>query len=167
MTRKKPAHTASTPALHALERAGVEHEVLEYEHDERSGLGFGEEAAEKLGLDATVVFKTLMVALPDDSLAAAVVPVAGTLDLRALASALGVKKVTMAEPALAQRRTGYVLGGISPMGQRHQTVVVIDYSALALDHVLVSGGRRGLDVRLAPRDLVTLTQARVTPIAAL
>ncbi|VXB32330.1 Cys-tRNA(Pro) deacylase [Citricoccus sp. K5] len=167
MTRKKPAHSASTPALHALERAGIEHEVLEYEHDERSGLGFGEEAAEKLGLDATVVFKTLMVALPDDSLAAAVVPVAGTLDLRALASALGVKKVTMAEPALAQRRTGYVLGGISPMGQRHQTVVVIDYSALALDHVLVSGGRRGLDVRLAPRDLVTLTQARVAPIAAL
>mgnify|MGYP001061991662 CR=1 FL=1 len=167
MTRKKPAHTASTPALHALERAGIEHEVLEYEHDERSGLGFGEEAAEKLGLDATVVFKTLMVVLPDDSLAAAVVPVAGTLDLRALASALGVKKVTMAEPALAQRRTGYVLGGISPMGQRHQAVVVIDYSALALDHVLVSGGRRGLDVRLAPRDLVTLTQARVAPIAAL
>ncbi|MGW9550277.1 Cys-tRNA(Pro) deacylase [Citricoccus zhacaiensis] len=166
MARKKPAPTVSTPALRALDRAGVEYEVLEYEHDERSGRGFGEEAAEKLGLDATVVFKTLMVTLPDDSLAAGVVPVAGTLDLRALASALGVKKVAMAEPALAQRRTGYVLGGISPMGQRHQAAVVIDSSALALEHVLVSGGRRGLDVRLAPQDLVAVTQARVAPIAA-
>lgn len=166
MARQKPAPTASTPALRVLDRADVAHEVLEYEHDERSGQGFGEEAAEKLGLDATVVFKTLMVTLPDESLAAGVVPVAGTLDLRALASALGVKKVTLADPVVAQRRTGYVLGGISPMGQRHQTAVVIDASALELDHVLVSGGRRGLDVKLTPQDLVTVTQARVAPIAA-
>ncbi|GAA1120263.1 Cys-tRNA(Pro) deacylase [Citricoccus alkalitolerans] len=167
MACKRPAPTASTPALRVLERAGVAHEVLEYEHDERSGQGFGEEAAEKLGLDAAVVFKTLMVTLPDESLAAGVVPVAGSLDLRALASALGVKRVALAEPAVAQRRTGYVLGGISPMGQRQHSAVVIDSSALALDHVLVSGGRRGLDVRLKPQDLVTVTQARVAPIAAL
>ncbi|WP_313822333.1 Cys-tRNA(Pro) deacylase [Citricoccus sp.] len=165
MARQKPAPTASTPALRVLDRAGVAHEVLEYQHDERSGQGFGEEAAAKLGLDATVVFKTLMVTLPDDSLAAGVVPVAGTLDLRALASALGVKKVTMADPDVAQRRTGYVLGGISPMGQRHHAAVVIDSSALDRDHVLVSGGRRGLDVRMTPQDLVAVTQARVAPIA--
>ena len=100
-------------------------------------------------------------------LAVGIVPVSGTLDLKAMAAALGAKKAAMADPAAAQRRTGYVLGGISPLGQRQPSPTVLDSSALALDTVLVSGGRRGLDVELAPADLARLTDAVTAPISSL
>lgn len=165
--------TAATPALTALHRAGVAHEVLEFEMDESApgtgagaDAGYGLRAAAALGADPRHVFKTLMVQVPDGSLAAGVVPVAGTLDLKALAAALGVKRATMADPALAERRTGYVVGGISPLGQRQRCPVVLDSSALALPALLVSGGLRGLEVRLAPEDLVHSLGAAVADIAS-
>ncbi|MEV4901271.1 aminoacyl-tRNA deacylase [Citricoccus sp. NPDC055426] len=177
--RPTPGPTTATPALAALHRAGVDFEVLEFEVPEfevqestpetgskaGSGAGYGLQAASALGEDPGRVFKTLMAQLPDGSLAAGVVPVAGSLDLKALAAALGVKRVTMADPALAERRTGYVVGGISPLGQRQRCPVVLDSSALALPDVLVSGGRRGLDVRLAATDLIRVVGAVVADIA--
>ena len=169
--------TAATPALTALRRAGVAYELLEFEVQEfapgttpgsrmGSDAGYGLQAAAALGADPRHVFKTLMVQVPDGSLAAGVVPVAGTLDLKALAAALGAKRATMADPALAERRTGYVVGGISPLGQRQRCPVVLDSSALDLPALLVSGGLRGLEVRLAPRDLVHATGAAVADIAS-
>lgn len=165
--------TAATPALAALHRAGVAHEVLEFAMQESapgagagSDAGYGLAAAAALGADPRHVFKTLMVQVPDGSVAAGVVPVAGTLDLKALAAALGVKRATLADPALAERRTGYVVGGISPLGQRQRCPVVLDSSALALPAILVSGGLRGLEVRLAPEDLVHAVGATVAEIAA-
>ncbi|WP_246858361.1 aminoacyl-tRNA deacylase [Citricoccus sp. SGAir0253] len=166
----------ATPALAVLERAGVEHEVLGFDRSgSASGPGragapsrpsYGAEAAERLGLDPALVFKTLMVQCPDASLAAAVVPVSGSLDLRATAAALGVKRVGLADPAAAERRTGYVVGGISPLGQRRPARTVLDASALGHPRVYVSAGQRGLDVGLAPADLAALTGAVVAPIAA-
>lgn len=116
-------------------------------------------------MDPAKVFKTLLVDL-DGSLAVGVVPVNGNLDLKSIAAALGGKKAAMADPAAAQRRTGYVLGGISPLGQRQASPTVIDASALQLESMLVSGGRRGLDIELAPADLIRLTRAVTAPIAA-
>lgn len=117
-------------------------------------------------MDPAKVFKTLLVDV-DGSLAVGVVPVNGNLDLKSIAAALGGKKAAMADPAAAQRRTGYVLGGISPLGQRQASPTVIDASALQLESMLVSGGRRGLDIELAPADLIRLTRAVTAPIAAL
>jgi len=162
----RPSRSAATPALRALVRAGVDHEVIVFESAASPRSGYGAEAAEVLGLDAAEVFKTLMVQLPDGSLAVAVVPVSGTLDLRAAAAAFGVKKVALADPALAERRTGYVVGGISPLGQKHPAPTVIDASALDLPAIHVSAGQRGLEVRLAPEDLVALTSAVVARITA-
>ncbi|WP_127131631.1 Cys-tRNA(Pro) deacylase [Georgenia sp. SYP-B2076] len=161
VTKKQPA---GTPALRALVRAGTWHEVRAYEHDPRSGLGFGEEAAAVLGLDPARVFKTL-VASVDGALTVAVVPVAGRLDLGALAGAVGGKRAVMADPAAAERATGYVVGGISPLGQRRSLRTVVDASALDHPTVLVSAGRRGLDVELAPADLVALTGAVTAAVA--
>ena len=124
---------------------------------------YGGEAADSLGLSPDEVFKTL-VARVDGRLVTAVVPVSGTLDLKALASALAGKKAAMAEPADAERATGYVVGGISPLGQRSRLPVVVDESALARDAVYVSAGRRGLQVRLAPADLVRVSGARTAPL---
>jgi Cys-tRNA(Pro)/Cys-tRNA(Cys) deacylase len=124
---------------------------------------YGEEAADALGLDRGVVFKTL-VARVDGRLTVAVVPVSSTLDLKALAAAVGGKRASMAEPADAERATGYVVGGISPIGSRTALDVVVDESALAHTLVYVSAGRRGLQVALAPTDLVTVTSARTAPI---
>ena len=123
---------------------------------------YGGEAADSLGLSPDEVFKTL-VARVDGRLVTAVVPVSGTLDLKALAAARAGKKAAMAEPADAERATGYVVGGISPLGQRSRLPVVVDESALARDAVYVSAGRRGLQVRLAPADLVRVSGARTTP----
>lgn len=116
------------------------------------------EAAEALGIAPEKVFKTLMVEV-EGRLAVGVVPVSGNLDLKAFAMALGAKKASMADPAAAERRTGYVLGGISPLGQRQSSPTVVDVSALDLGTMLVSGGKRGLDVELAPADLIRLTAA--------
>lgn len=139
-----------TPALDVLTRFGVAHEVRAYEHDARAA-SYGLEAAEVLGVDPARVFKTLM-ADADGRLVVAVVPVSSRLDLKALAREVGARKASMAEPAAAQRATGYVVGGISPLGQKRSHVTVVDVSALGFATMLVSAGRRGLDVELAPAD---------------
>ena len=163
MVKSKHPH-GGTPALVALDAAGVAHTAHAYEHDPASDVGYGVEAAEAIGVPPEQVFKTLMAAV-DGVLTVAVVPVAGMLDLKALAHAVGGKRAVMADKAVAERVTGYVLGGISPLGQRHPHPTVVDESAELFDTVFVSGGRRGLDVELGPGDLVRLTSAVVAPIA--
>lgn len=147
-----------TPATTALRRAGVEYVEHAYEHD-RATASYGQEAAEALGADPARVFKTLLVQLDTVGLAVAIVPVSGSLDLKAVASALGAKKAALADTATAERATGYVRGGISPLGQRRRLPTVIDQSAFDHATVLVSGGRRGFDIELAPTDLARLTGA--------
>jgi len=145
----------------------VPHAVRAYAHDPRGrerGLSFGLEAATALGVDPAQVFKTL-VADVDGVLTVAVVPVDAQLDLKALAAATGGKRAAMADPAAARRATGYVVGGISPLGHRRPLATVVDSSALGFPLVLVSAGRRGADVELSPQDLVRLTAARTAPIA--
>ncbi|MDX6314863.1 MAG: Cys-tRNA(Pro)/Cys-tRNA(Cys) deacylase [Streptomyces sp.] len=161
---KKTKTSGGTPATVALERAGAPFTVHAYEHDPAAALSYGEEAAQALGTAPERVFKTL-VADVDGSLTVAVVPVAGSLDLKALASAAGGKRAAMADPAAAERTTGYVLGGISPLGQRKRLRTVVDATALDHDTVFVSAGRRGLEMELAPVDLVALTGAVTAPIA--
>lgn len=155
MARKQASQ--GTPATVALAAAGVPFVLHPYTHDP-SAASYGTEAAEVLGVDPARVFKTLMVDV-DGRLAVGIVPVHGNLDLKAIAAALGAKKAAMADPATAQRRTGYVLGGISPLGQRQPSPTVLDDSALGQESILVSGGRRGLDIELAPAHLVRLTGA--------
>jgi Cys-tRNA(Pro)/Cys-tRNA(Cys) deacylase len=157
---------AATPAVRALERAGVPFSLHEYDPASTgSGAhGYGAVAVAALGADPAQVFKTL-VARVDGALTVAVVPVSGQLDLKALASAAGGRKAAMADPADAERATGYVRGGISPLGQRKQLPTVVDDSALGFGTVLVSAGRRGLQVELPPADLVRLTRARTAAIA--
>ena len=150
-------HLAGTPAITALAAAGVAFTVHTYDH-ERGAPSYGLEAASALGIDPARVFKTL-VASVDGRLVVAVVPVAGSLDLKALAGAAGGKRAELADPALAERTTGYVLGGISPLGQRKALPTVIDDTALRHPSVFVSGGRRGLEVELDPAELVRLTGA--------
>jgi Cys-tRNA(Pro)/Cys-tRNA(Cys) deacylase len=147
-----------------LEKARVPHTLHPYDPEHPAGQGHGDAAVAALGADPRRVFKTL-VARVDGALIVAVVPVAGTLDLKALAAATGARKAVMAEPADAERTTGYVLGGISPLGQRTVLPTVVDDSALGFDTVLVSAGKRGLQVELPPTDLVRLTRARTAPIA--
>lgn len=163
---KKVSRSAGsgTPALVALERAGVPHTVHPYTHDPSSDLGYGLEAASAIGVEPARVFKTLM-AQVDGTLVVAVVPVDRMLDLKALAHAAGSKKATMADQAAAERATGYVVGGISPLGQRQPHRTVVDESALAHEVVYVSGGRRGLDVGLGPAALLQLTGGTTAPIA--
>ncbi|MDO9497155.1 MAG: Cys-tRNA(Pro) deacylase [Nocardioides sp.] len=152
---KKP--TGGTPATVALTRAGVTFELHEYDHDPRAS-SYGLEAAEALGLAPERVFKTLLADV-DGRLTVAVVPVSGQLDLKALARAVGGSKAVMADVSAAQRSTGYVVGGISPVGQKRQLPTVVDESALPHPTVFVSAGRRGLDLELAPADLVRITEA--------
>jgi Cys-tRNA(Pro)/Cys-tRNA(Cys) deacylase len=152
-----------TPATALLTKQAIAHTLHSYDHDSRHE-SYGTEAAEALGLDAARVFKTL-VADVDGALAVGVVPVTGQLDLKALATAVGGKKARMADPAAAQRTTGYVLGGISPLGQRSRLPIVVDASAQRFPTVYCSAGRRGLEVELAPADLVRLTNAVMAPIA--
>ena len=160
MARKKSA--GGTPATVALTRAGIAFTVHEYDHDPRAG-SFGLEAAAALGLDPAQVFKTLM-ATVDGMLTVGIVPVSGQLDLKALARAAGGSKAAMADVTAAERATGYVAGGISPIGQKRPHPTVLDETALAFDAVYVSGGRRGLDLGIAPADLVRATGAIVAPI---
>ena len=154
---------ASTPAVAVLVKAGVAHDLHPYEHDPHSELSYGLEAAAALGVAPAAVFKTLCV-LADGTLTMALVPVSGSLDLKAVAKAAGTKRAVMAEPAVAERATGYVVGGISPLGGRKWLPAVIDESALNLERIYVSGGRRGLDLSLAPSDLARLISAVVAPI---
>lgn len=160
MAKKQPGQ--GTPATVALAAAGVAFTAHTYDHDPAAP-SYGAEAAQALGVAAQRVFKTL-VAEVDGTLTVGVVPVAGQLDLKALAAAVGGKKAVMADPAAAERSSGYVRGGISPLGQRRALRTVLDSSALDHPTVFVSGGRRGLDVELAPADLVTLTKAVTAPI---
>lgn len=160
MARKLPSQ--GTPATAALAAAGVPFVAHPYAHDPAAA-SYGMEAADVLGIDPARVFKTLMVDV-DGRLAVGVVPVSGNLDLKAMAAALGGKRAAMADPASAERRTGYVLGGISPLGQRQSSPTVIDDSALELETILISGGRRGLDIELDPSELIRLTDARTAPI---
>lgn len=162
MARRADA-AAGTPATLALTRAGVDFRAHAYEHDPRAA-AYGLEAAEKLGLDPERVFKTLLAAV-DGSLAVAIVPVAMLLDLKALAHAVGGKRAEMADPAVAERKTGYVVGGISPIGQKTPLPTVLDESAILFERIYVSGGRRGLDLELAPDDLLAVTNGRYEPIA--
>jgi Cys-tRNA(Pro)/Cys-tRNA(Cys) deacylase len=154
MARKS---TGGTPATVALARAGIEFRMHEYAHDPRAE-SYGLEAAEALELDPARVFKTLM-ATVDGRLATAVVPVSGQLDLKALARALGASRAAMADVVVAERATGYVAGGISPVGQRRPHPTVLDSTALDHPSVFVSAGRRGLDLEIAPADLVRITEA--------
>ncbi len=154
---------AATPAVRALERDKVVHTLHPYDPEHPSDQGHGEAAVAALGADPRQVFKTLVVRV-DGALTVAVVPVAGTLDLKALAAAAGGRKAVMADPADAERATGYVLGGISPLGQKRALPTVVDESALDFATVMVSAGRRGLQVELPPADLVRLTRARTAPI---
>jgi len=155
-----------TPATVALVRAGIRFTAHQYPHDTgHSGgaAGYGLEAADKLGLDPDQVFKTLL-ADADGALVVAIVPVSGQLDLKALAAAVGAKKAVMADPTLAERKTGYVVGGISPVGQKSRLRTVLDETAELFDSVFVSGGRRGFDLELSPADLIAVTDAVVAPI---
>lgn len=161
--------SAGTPALVLLERHGTAHTVHGYLHDDDAS-DFGAEAARELGVGEGQVFKTLVLSLGSGpgsarDLAVAIVPVDSKLDLKAAAAALGVKKVAMADRELAAQRTGYVPGGISPLGQKRQLPTALDASALELDSVFVSAGRRGLEVELRGDDLARLTHATVAPLA--
>lgn len=153
----KKGKQGGTPATLALDRAGVAHTLHAYDHDPRAH-SYGLEAAEALGVDPARVFKTLLASL-DGELVVGIVPVSGRLDLKALARALGGSRALMAEVAAAERATGYVAGGISPIGQKRPHRTVLDASALDQPTILVSAGRRGLDLEISPADLIAITGA--------
>lgn len=153
-----------TPAVDQLVRSGVAHRVVSYDHDPNAE-SYGREAVVALGLNAAEVFKTLVVNLGSEGLAVAVVPVDSQLNLKALAKAAGAKKAKMADPAAVERSSGYVLGGVSPLGQKRRLPTFVDRSALDLEEMHVSAGRRGLEVALSPNDLVDLLDATPAAIA--
>lgn len=152
-----------TPALDLLKKVRAEHRIHSYEHDPKAA-SYGLEAAEKLNLQPAQVFKTLLASTEKGELLVAVVPVVGTLDLKALAQAAGAKKAEMADPGAAQRATGYLLGGISPLGQKKRLRTFIDETAQPFDTIFVSAGRRGLEVELAAAVLAQHTNAIFAPI---
>jgi len=160
---KSRTASAGTPATKALRQAGVEYRLHPYEHDPGAE-SYGLEAAAKLGVDPSRVFKTLVVDV-DATLCVGIVPVERSLDLKALAAAVGGKRASMAARSAVERATGYVVGGVSPLGQRRRLRTVVDESAFVHASVLVSGGRRGLDVELSPDDLARLTGAQRATIA--
>jgi Cys-tRNA(Pro)/Cys-tRNA(Cys) deacylase len=148
----------------ALTRAKVAFTLHPYSHSASAG-SYGDEAAAALGISADRIFKTLIASV-EGNLVCGVVPVAGKLDLKALAAAVGAKRAEMADPAAAQRATGYVVGGISPLGQRSRLRILLDASACSFDTIFVSAGRRGLQVELAPSDLLSVAGAILAPIAS-
>ena len=152
-----------TRALTALARAGIAHEVRTYDHDP-AVTAYGREAAAALGVEAERVFKTLVVSAGDGQLVVAIVPITTELDLKALAVVIGAKRTEMADPATAERTTGYVVGAISPLGQRRKLPTVLDDTATRWPTIFVSGGRRGLELELRPHDLVAATAGRSAAI---
>jgi Cys-tRNA(Pro)/Cys-tRNA(Cys) deacylase len=160
--RSGQVHTP-TPATEALTAAGVPFTVHRYEGDARA-TSRGADAAAALDLDAARIFKTLTVRA-GASLVVAVLPVSATLDLKSLARAAGAKRAELADPATAERSSGYVVGGISPLGQKVKLPTIIDRSAREWDTIYVSGGRRGLEIEIAPADLIAMTNGRMAPIA--
>lgn len=163
MARSRATSGGGTPATAVLQRAGTTFTVRTYEHDPAAE-SFGLEAAQALGVEPERVFKTLLVDT-GSGLAVGIVPVDRQLDLKAIAAALGAKRVSMAEAPVAERATGYVVGGISPLGQKRSLPTVLDASSEQFPTILVSGGKRGFDIELAPGDLASLTRAQVAPIA--
>ncbi|WP_158863770.1 Cys-tRNA(Pro) deacylase [Leifsonia sp. AG29] len=159
----KDRAAAGTPATAALSAAGIPFTTRPYEHDP-SAPSYGLEAAEALGVEPDRVFKTLL-ADTELGLVVGVVPVTGMLDLKALAAAVGAKRATMADPAVAERRTGYVVGGISPIGQKTRHRTVVDETAQLFETVFVSGGKRGFDIELSPAALIEATGAEYAAIA--
>lgn len=153
-----------TPATVALDAAGIAYTLHPYDHDP-AAVSFGMEAAEALGIEPARVFKTLLVETDGGDLTVGIVPVDHQLDLKAIAAAVGAKKATMADPRAAERVTGYVVGGISPIGQKRPLQTVLDDSAAGFETVLVSGGKRGLDLELAPEDLLAVTGGVLRTIA--
>lgn len=154
---------AQTPAIALLEKRGIAHRVIEFANSRQEG-DYGRSAAAELGQDEHQVFKTLLVQLDGKNLAVALVPVASQLNLKEVARAFAVRKAQMADPQEAQRATGYVVGGISPLGQKKKAPTLIDASALAFDEIFVSGGRRGLEIAIAPQALIDLLDARIVPL---
>ena len=162
---KRSAGKSSTPATVALTKAGVDFQIYEYEHDpNHMDEGYGAEAARCLGIDPKQIYKTLMADVGAHRVIG-IVPVDGHLDLKALAASVDAKKAVMADRAVAQRESGYVLGGISPFGQRTRHRTVLDQGAMAYDRILVSGGKRGFDVALDPRELVRALHATIAPLS--
>ena len=153
-----------TPAILLAKKAGVPHDVLSYTHDPKAA-SYGLEAADALGLDPQSVFKTLVVDVEGVGLACAVVPVSGMLNLKAMADALGGRRAHMAEQQAAERATGYIVGGISPLAQKRALPVVLDETAILFDRIHVSAGRRGLEIALRADDLLGLTNGILAPIA--
>lgn len=153
-----------TPGIRSAKKARISYQILEYRHDPRTA-SYGEEAAGKLGFPSNRIFKTLVVEIDISILAVCVIPVPQMLDLKRVAKALGGKRAGMADRDKVERTTGYVLGGVSPLGQKKKLKTLIDKSALDHGTILVSGGRRGLEIVLAPQDLAELTQADFVSIA--
>lgn len=152
-----------TPAIVLLQKKKVPHQVHEYEHDPNHA-SYGLEAAEKLGVDPAIVFKTLVAELDNGKLVVAIIPVAEKLNLKSLAKAAGAKKAQMADPDKVARSSGYVMGGVSPLGQKKALPTILHQSAEPLDMIHVSAGRRGLEVGLAPTDLLMLTRGKFAAI---
>jgi Cys-tRNA(Pro)/Cys-tRNA(Cys) deacylase len=148
-----------TPAIALLEKSGISHQIHEYKHDGKPS-SYGLEAAQKLGIEASRVFKTLVVQLDNNQLAVAILPVDRLLNMKQAAKALGAKKAEMAEAAKVQRVTGYVLGGVSPLGQKKSLTTVIDQSAQDHSSIYVSAGRRGLEIELSAQALLTLSNGQ-------
>ena len=166
MSKKKRADSdAATPAMAQLERLGVPFTIHEYHHNaDHMDQGYGIEAAKKLGLDPRTVYKTLMADTGKERVIG-IVPVTGHLNLKHLAAAVGAKKARMADKAQAERESGYVLGGMSPFGQRTAHITVLDQGALEFDTIMVSGGKRGISLGLDPRDLIRVLKAKTAPLA--
>ncbi|UAL44487.1 Cys-tRNA(Pro) deacylase [Shewanella inventionis] len=154
-----------TPAIDITKKHKIDFKVHEYQHD-ASSESYGLEAAQKLALPAEQVFKTLVVSLDNQKLAVAVVPVSSMLSMKLMAKAAGAKKAHMAEAIAVERSSGYVLGGVSPLGQKRRLATVIDASALQFEHIYVSAGKRGLDISLKPDDLQRLLNATFADICA-